>query len=169
MRLNLFIVALLLSVEAMASGVEPVLASRVVLEEQSNNDVQRPTVMEVVEPERRIVPVDIPVETDAADRRVIAENKPEPVVIGNLTIYHDGRAAFAMSPGLLKPQLTELLLTHGRVKSVEWFAEDNLMWANDFVVSGETIEHVINKILAAYRLRGDVKGNDVVTVRGINK
>ena len=181
MKLNLLVVMAVFGFHVQAEGVPPVLASRVVDQQVSASetlDVERNVTQEIFLPERQIMPVVAGVERVESpglvagvvtDLSVVPDNKPAPVVIGNLTVYGDGSVSFLMNPGLLKPQLTELLLAHQRVNSVEWLAEKNLMWANQFLVQGESIEHVINDVLKAYSLRADVKKNMVVTVRGINK
>lgn len=92
---------------------------------------------------------------------------PQSVFRGNLTIYPDGAHAFQMSPGLLRPQLTELLLHHASINEVVWGAEENLQWTSHFSVEGQSMEQVINEILRAYGLMARFYRNHVVTVEGV--
>ncbi len=75
---------------------------------------------------------------------------------------------FKLTPGLLEPQVRELLLHHpsieGKAKGIIWKAEDNLQWPNEFTVSGKEIDEVVHKILRPYSLATYNYLNNVIII-----
>jgi hypothetical protein len=75
---------------------------------------------------------------------------------------------FQLTPGLLEPQVRELLLHHpnieGKATGIIWKAEDNLQWPNEFTVSGKEIDEVLHKILRPYSLATYNYLNNVIII-----
>lgn len=100
------------------------------------------------------------------------KDKPEPPAVitdGPYRFYPEtGAVDFGLSKGLLKPQVVELLMHHRLIDStddIQWQASDNFMWPNSHTLSGASIDHVINVVLAPYKLVADFKGNGSVIIK----
>lgn len=82
-----------------------------------------------------------------------------------------GLFSFTLNKGLLKPQLYELLINHHALVNspddIHWICSDNFVWPNEFTVEGQTVDHVINSILAPYKLVAEFKGNGSVVIESI--
>lgn len=131
--------------------VAPVEASESVeVYSMSNNDITQPSLRTVVEDSDKPSP-------------------PAVVTDGPYRFYPEtGAVDFNLRKGLLKPQLVELLLHHRLIDStddIQWQASDNFMWPNSHTLSGASLDHVINAVLAPYKLVADFKGNGSVIVK----
>ncbi|MDC9514456.1 hypothetical protein PSH47_15790 [Pseudoalteromonas sp. CST5] len=131
--------------------VAPVEASESVeVYSMSNNDITQPSLRTVVEDSDKPSP-------------------PAVVTDGPYRFYPEtGAVDFNLRKGLLKPQLVELLMHHRLIDStddIQWQASDNFMWPNSHTLSGASLDHVINAVLAPYKLVADFKGNGSVIVK----
>lgn len=131
--------------------VAPVEASESVeVYSMSNNDITQPSRRTVVEDSDKPSP-------------------PAVVTDGPYRFYPEtGAVDFNLRKGLLKPQLVELLMHHRLIDStddIQWQASDNFMWPNSHTLSGASLDHVINAVLAPYKLVADFKGNGSVIVK----
>lgn len=77
--------------------------------------------------------------------------------------------SFALVKGPIKYQLIELVNSHSKVNQVIWEAQDNYLWPNDYVISGESIEDVLNKISESYGLVIDIYENEVAVIGEFQK
>lgn len=116
------------------------------------------------------LPVKLPVDVLPEHRRGILPKTVDPVVFeeGAFRLFENtGVVEFSLSKGLLKPQVVELLLHHRLIDStddIQWGASGNFMWPNSHTISGKTLDHVINAVLAPYQLVADFKGNGNVII-----
>lgn len=98
----------------------------------------------------------------------VSFRKPSVIVNGNFKKYEvDGRVEFKLSPGLLKPQVVELLLNHHLIDSeddIQWLASSNFAWPNSHIIKGKSLDHVLNAVLKPYRLVSVFKGNGSVVI-----
>lgn len=99
-------------------------------------------------------------------------NKPEPpkmVLDGPYIFYPEsGAVDYSLRKGLLKPQVVELLMHHRLIDSmddIQWQVSNNFMWPNSHTLSGESLDHVINAVLAPYELVAEFKGNGSVLIK----
>ena len=87
---------------------------------------------------------------------------------GAYKFYEDtGVVEFSLVKGLLKTQVEELLMHHHSIDStddIQWKASSNFIWPNSYTVSGKSFDHVLNSVLAPYRLVSDFKGNGNVII-----
>jgi len=103
---------------------------------------------------------------------VVDSDKPAPPAVvtdGPYRFYPEtGAVDFSLRKGLLKPQVVELLMHHRLIDStddIQWQASDNFMWPNSHTLSGASLDHVINAVLAPYKLVADFKGNGSVIIK----
>lgn len=105
-------------------------------------------------------------------RTVVDSDKPAPPTVvtdGPYRFFPEtGAVDFSLRKGLLKPQVVELLMHHRLIDStddIQWQASDNFMWPNSHTLSGASLDHVINAVLAPYKLVADFKGNGSVIIK----
>ena len=105
-------------------------------------------------------------------RTVVDSDKPAPPAVvtdGPYRFFPEtGAVDFSLRKGLLKPQVVELLMHHRLIDStddIQWQASDNFMWPNSHTLSGASLDHVINAVLAPYKLVADFKGNGSVIIK----
>jgi hypothetical protein len=94
---------------------------------------------------------------------------PAVIIDGPYRFYPETDAVdFSLRNGLLKPQVVELLLHHRFIDSIDdiqWQASGNFIWPNTYTLSGVSLDHVINAVLAPYKLVADFKGNGSVIIK----
>ena len=108
-----------------------------------------------------------------SSRTVVADSHkpalPAVIIDGPYRFYPETDAVdFSLHNGLLKPQVVELLLHHRLIDSmddIQWQASDNFIWPNSHTLSGASLDHVINAVLAPYKLVADFKGNGSVIIK----
>ncbi|TVU70399.1 hypothetical protein FQP81_18255 [Pseudoalteromonas distincta] len=113
--------------------------------------------------------------TEGVVTKIGAELKssaPEVVLTnGGYRFYSNSKnVEFDLSKGLLKYQVSNLLLNHeliGTLDDIQWSASDNFVWPNNFTVKGQSFDHVLNQILKPYKLIAQFKGNGSVIVTGL--
>lgn len=100
------------------------------------------------------------------------DDKPAPPAVvsdGPYRFYpKTGAVEYDLNKGLLKPQVVELLLHHRLIDAtddIQWQASDNFMWPNSHTLKGASLDHVINAVLAPYKLVADFKGNGSVIIK----
>lgn len=108
-----------------------------------------------------------------SSRTVVADSHkpsaPAVIIDGPYRFYPETNAVdFSLQSGLLKPQVVELLMHHRYIDSmddIQWQASDNFVWPNSHTLSGLSLDHVINAVLAPYKLVADFKGNGSVIIK----
>ncbi len=95
-------------------------------------------------------------------------DNPKTYQSGNYQLsLEDGRVAFQMTAGPLKPQIIELLLQHPLIKnkeSIQWLASSHFIWPSAHLLQGKSLDHVLNDLLKPYHLQAEFKGNSNVVI-----
>lgn len=100
---------------------------------------------------------------------VVIDKQTKPAIAADDYLVTDKEVSYQMRPGLLKPQLVQLLLKHPNIKDpsgIIWNARDNLIWPNNYRVKNKDLDHVLNDILSTYNVSADFRRNNAVIITG---
>lgn len=74
---------------------------------------------------------------------------------------------FQLQPGLLRPQLEQLLRRHWAVDNIVWYAADGHYWPTNFTLQAQGWDELLKQLLAPYRLQVSLHSNHTAVVQNL--
>ncbi|RUO21135.1 hypothetical protein CWE08_05960 [Aliidiomarina iranensis] len=73
-------------------------------------------------------------------------------------------AEIELKPGLLRPQLEQLLKEHWGIQNIVWYAEDGHYWPTRYAMRAATWDELLNTLIAPYHLKVTLHANHTAVV-----